>query len=293
MTTPGRTSVDRVVRSVFAALPLVARRRARRDVVLLIAWTALVAFVVLLALAAPWQVTETLDRGAQQAVADAGSASDILIQLPVGVARTTSPPVEAPGRVAVFAKGVEAELPRGIRQVYSSTTAAVIGTPLPLTNATRTSGLTSTRMQLGMLTSANSKGLIVESGRLPQAGTVVPTKSPIEIALSAADARATDLHVGSIVTVQAAGGQTTPNSEPIVPLKVVGIFTKGATGTANWLDAPSVWTPDEPSIVSAVQALGITALTNPAGVTMASAEYGELFTGYIRVHVNPEKFSGE
>jgi putative ABC transport system permease protein len=148
-------------------------------------------------------------------------------------------------------------------------------------------------MQLGMLTPANSKGLIVESGRLPQAGAVVPTKSPIEIALSAADARATDLHVGSIVTVQAAGGQTTPNGEPIVPLKVVGIFTKGATGTANWLDAPSVWTPDEPSIVSAVQALGITALTNPAGVTMASAEYGELFTGYIRVHVNPEKFSGE
>jgi putative ABC transport system permease protein len=282
-------SVARVTRSVLAALPLVARRRARRDVVLLVAWTALVAFVVLIAVAAPRQVTETLDRGARQAVADVGSASDILIQVPVGISRNTSPPVEASGRVAVFAKGVEPKLPKVIRQVYSSTTVAVLGTPLSLTNASGASGLTSTRMQLGMLTPANTKGLIVEAGRLPQVGTVVPTKSPIEIALSAEDARAADVHVGSIVNVQTAAGQTTP----IAALKVVGIFTKGRSGTANWLDTPSVWTPDEPSAVSAVQALGITALTNPAGVTMASAEYGELFTGFIRVHVNPEKFSGE
>jgi hypothetical protein len=190
MTTSGRTSVGRVARSVLAAWPLVVLRRARRDVVLLFAWTALVAFVVLLALAAPRQVTETIDRGARQVVADAGSSSDILIRMPVGVSGPGLPPVEPPGRVVGFAQGIESNLPAGIRQVYASTTAAVLGTPLWVTNASGTGGLKSTRVQLGMLTAANSKGLIVESGRLPQSDPVVSPDSPIEIALSTADARA-------------------------------------------------------------------------------------------------------
>jgi putative ABC transport system permease protein len=293
MTTPGRTSVSRVTRSVLAALPLVTRRRARRDAVLLAAWTALVGFVILLSVAAPRQLTETIDRGARQAVADAGSASDILIRVPVGVSGPGLPPVEGPGQIIGFAQGIEPNLPVGIRQVYASTTAAVLGTTLSVTNVTGTSGRTSAQVQLGMLTAANSKGLVVESGRLPRSGTVVSPSSPIEVALSAADARAAGLHVGSIVKVQTADGQTTLDGNPITALKVVGILERGASGPANWLDTPSVWTPDEPSTVAAVQALGITALTSPAGVTRASAEYGEQFSGYIRVHVNPARFSGD
>jgi putative ABC transport system permease protein len=293
MTTPRRTSVGRLARSVLAALPLVTRRRARRDVVLLFAWTALVAFVVLLALAAPRQVTETIDRGARQAVADAGPASDILIRMPVGVPGPGLPPVEAPGRVVGFAQGIEANLPAGIRQVYAGTTAAVLGTTLPVTKATGTSGLTSTQVQLGMLTAANSKGLVVKAGRLPRSYTVVSPGSPIEIALSTADARVAGLRVGSIVNVQTAGGSATPDGSPTTALKVVGIVGRGTSGPANWLDTPSVWTPDEPPTTNAVQALGITALTSPAGITRASAEYGEQFSGYIRVRVNPERFSGD
>jgi putative ABC transport system permease protein len=293
MTTPRRTSMGRIARSVLAAWPLVARRRARRDVVLLVAWTALLAFVVLLALAAPRQLAETIDRGVRQAVTEAGSASDILIRVPVGVPGPGLPAVEAPGRVVGFAQGIEHNLPAGIRQVYASTTTAVLGTPLSVTNVTGTSGLTSTQVQLGMLTPGNSRGLVVESGRLPQSGTVTSANSPIEIALSAADARAAGLHVGSIVNVPAAAGQTTPAGTPNTALKVVGILERGTSATTNWLDTASVWTPNEPPTADAVQALGITALTVPAGVTRAAIEYGEQFTGYIRVHVNPGRFSGE
>ncbi len=291
MTTPPQTSAGRVVRSVLAAWPLVVRRRARRDVVLLFAWTALVAFVVLLAVAAPRQLTETIDRGATQAVADAGTASDILIRVPVGVPGPGLPPVEAPGRVVDFAQGIEEDLPGGIRHVYRSTTVAVLGTALSVTNVTDTSGLTSTQVELGMLTPTNRKGLTVVSGRLPRSGAVVSPSSPIEIALSAVDARAAGLRVGSIVDVQSTGATAALDGNPTTALKVVGIVERGTSGVANWLDAPSVWTPDEPSTTGAVQALGITALTSPTGLTRASIEYGEQFSGYIRVHVNPERFS--
>ena len=293
MTSSGRTSVGRVARSVLAAWPLVVLRRARRDAVLLFAWTALVAFVVLLALAAPRQVTETIDRGARQVVADAGSSSDILIRVPVGVSGPGLPPVEPPGQVVGFAQGIEPNLPDGIRQVYASTTAAVLGAPMWITNPASAGGLTSTRMQLGMLTAANSKGLVVKSGRLPQSGGVVSPGSPIEIALSTADARAAGLHVGSIVNVQTAGGQPVLDGEPTTALKVVGIVERGTSRAANWLDVPSVWTPNVPPTVAAIQALGITALTSAAGVTRAATEYGEQFSGSIRVHVNPERFSGD
>jgi putative ABC transport system permease protein len=291
MTTPARTSIGQVARSVLAAWPLVVRRRARRDAVLLFAWSALVAFVVLLALAAPRQLTGTIDRGAQQAVADAGSASDILVRVPVGVPGPGLPPVEAPGQVVGFAQGLERDLPAGIRHVYASTTAAVLGTTLSVTNLTGTSGLTSTQVQLGMLTPANSKGLTVRSGRLPRSDTATSVNSPIEIALSAADASAAGLHVGSVVNVPSAAGQATSGGQPTTALKVVGILDRGTSGTANWLDMPSVWAPDEPPTADTVQALGITALTTPAGMTDASIEYGEQFTAYIRVHVNPERFS--
>jgi putative ABC transport system permease protein len=203
------------------------------------------------------------------------------------------PPVESPARVVGFAQGIERNLPAGIRQVYASTTTAVLGTPLSVTNTTGTSGLKSTQVQLGMLTPGNSKGLTVESGRLPRSGTVTSANAPIEIAVSAVDARAAGLHVGSILNVPTANGQTTPAGAPNSVLKVVGILGRGTSATANWLDTASVWTPNEPPTSDAVQALGITALTVPAGVTRASIEYGEQFSGYIRVHVNPERFSGE
>ena len=59
------------------------------------------------------------------------------------------------------------------------------------------------------------------------------------------------------------------------------------------LDTPSVWTPDEPTTDAAIQAVGFTALTGSDGIASALAEYGEQFTGYIRVHLDPERFSAE
>jgi putative ABC transport system permease protein len=292
MTTPRRTSIGRVARSVLAAWPLVARRRARRDAVLLVAWTTLVAFVVVLALAAPRQLTETIDRGARQAVADAGSAADILIRVPVGSSGLSSPLLEAPGRVVDFAQGIEPKLPAGIRRVYASTTAAVLGTAMPVTDVAGASAMTSTRVQLGMLTPANSQGLIVKSGRLPRSDTPA-AKAPIEIALSAADASAAGLRVGSIVNVPNADGQTMLDGKPIASFKVVGILERGTSARANWVDTPSVWTPDEPPTASLVKAVGITALTSQTGVASAFVKYGEQFTGYIRVHLNPKLFSGD
>ncbi|HEY2643297.1 MAG TPA: FtsX-like permease family protein [Galbitalea sp.] len=293
MTTPERAVFGRDARSVFSAASLVVRRRARRDILLLIAWTALVAFVVVLSVSAPRQLTDTIDRGARQAVADAGSSADILIRVPVGLPDKNSAPLVGAASFVDFVRGLQPKLPAGIRHVSASTTAAVLGTPLSVTNPTGASALASTRVQLGMLTTANSKGIIVKSGRLPRSNWTAPAVSPIEIALSVADARAAGLHVGSIVNVQTTDGRTTVDGKPLIGLKVVGILKRGASGTANWLDTPSVWTPDEPPTVAAVPALGITVLTSAAGVTRGFSTYGEKFTGYIRVHLNPARFSGD
>ena len=291
MTTSRGGSIAQAARSVFAALPLITRRRARRDVVLLLAWTALVGFVVLLAVAAPRQVVGTIDRGARQAVADAGSSSDILIQVPVGFAAQFSPPEEAPGHFLQYVKGIEPNLPSGIREVYGSTTEAALGTHLWIMNTPGASGPGTTQVRLGMLTPANSTALTVMSGRLPVSGSSGSARSPIEIALSDANARAAGLHVGSIVKVETTDGQTTSDGKPIAAMKVVGIVERGSSGTANWLDTPSVWAPEEPTTSSPV--VGITALTTPAGAASAASEYGEQFAGYIRVHLDPEKFSGD
>jgi putative ABC transport system permease protein len=291
MTTPRGRSVPQAARSVLAALPLVTRRRARRDVVLLLAWTALVAFVVLLAVAAPRQVAGTIDRGARQAVADAGPSSDILIQVPVGFPPEFSPPEEAPGHFLQFVKGIEPNLPSGIREVYGSTTEAALGTHVSITNVSGANGRGSTQLRLGMLTPANRTALTVLSGRLPVSGSSGSATSPIEIALSDANARAADLHVGSIVNVATNDGQTTSDGKPLTAMKVVGIVERGSSGTANWLDTPSVWAPEEPATTSA--GVGITALTTPTGVATAASEYGEQFAGYIRVHLDAQRFSGD
>jgi putative ABC transport system permease protein len=293
MTTPRGRSVGQAARSVLAALPLVTRRRARRDVMLLLAWMALVAFVVLLAVAAPRQVAGTIDRGARQAVADAGSSSDILIQVPVGFPGPFAPPEEAPGHFLQYVKGIEANLPPGIREVYGSTTEAALGTHLSVTNVRGASGLASTQLRLGMLTPANSKALTIVSGRLPVSRSSSLATAPIEVALSVANARAVGLNVGSIVRVETADGLTTSHGKPLTAMRVVGIVEMGSSGTANWLDTPSVWAPEEPTSTSAAQTVGITALTTPAGVATAASEYGEQFAGYIRVHMNPERFSGD
>ena len=293
MTTPRGRSIGQAARSVLAALPLVTRRRARRDVLLLLAWTALVAFVVLLAVAAPRQVAGTIDRGARQAVADAGPSSDILIQVPVGLPEEFSPPEEAPGHFLQYVKGIEPNLPPGIREVYGSTTEAALGTHLSVTNGPGVTGPASTQVRLAMLTPANSKALTIVSGRLPVSGPSGFATSPIEIALSAANALAAGLKVGSVVNVQTADGQTTSHGKPLAAMKVVGIVERGSSGTANWVDTPSVWAPEEPTATSAVKSVGITALTTTAGVASAAYEYGEQFAGYIRVHLDPERFSGD
>jgi len=92
-----RTTLTTRLRAVVADGPLVARRRARTDVGLLMLSGALVAVLVLAALLAPRLVAEVADRGARHAVTQGRPASDLDAQ--VLVATSPVPGVRLPGVV--------------------------------------------------------------------------------------------------------------------------------------------------------------------------------------------------
>ena len=65
---------------------LLLLRRVRRDVAILLVWIALVAFAVSLAVVQPRLLQATVDAGARQAVADAGSSGPRTVFVPALVA---------------------------------------------------------------------------------------------------------------------------------------------------------------------------------------------------------------
>ncbi len=287
--TPSWTSVAREVRSVTAASVKLTLRRARRDATLLAAWGLLVAFVAMLAVTVPQLVTDTMDRGARQAVATAGSRADPVFRIPVGSAPRGGQPL-APADVADLAASIARRLPTVIKRVSAGTTTTVIG---PATNIATVGGVETAAnipLQVGMLTAENRSGVKVVSGELPGAFT---PGGAIPVAISAPNARALRVTIGSIVGVAVNPGFGNAHQGDPILLRVVGIIAQAPGSATDWLDSTGLWAPSYPASLKNPSQSAVTVLTAMPGVTAAGSRYTGSFTAEIRVRLAPSRFSAD
>jgi putative ABC transport system permease protein len=276
-----RSFGDRV-RPLVALAWLVTVQRARRDFAMLAATTALVALAVLVAIAGPHLVLRTLDSGAAETVAAAGSRADLLAIAAVGY----SPGYVTTGAQAISLAGdLPARLPAGLRAVNDEVDLTVATSPL----AVRTTDSTPTdneQTSIAMLTEQNAAELTVTAGTMPKTNSdgVVP------VVVSGAIAKARGLTVGSELDVALGQRSEVTGKELLVTLRVVGLVTTETP--EDWVDAPNVWTPFErPNSLWAPPLYRFTVLTDAAGIDAISQRTGQPVTALIRMHISPDRLT--
>jgi putative ABC transport system permease protein len=268
--------------------PLLLLRRARRDVAILLVWMALVAFAVILAIGQPRLLQSTIDAGARQAVATAGTSTDVVVTATVSPHEDTDVPPLKPGEIESLDAGIPHRLPAGLRTVYASSTLSVLGpaTQLSTINGSAPHGKSPIAVQVAMLTPQNSSALRLAQGSLP--GTTAKAGT-IDVVLSAAASRASGLVVGSVARVSTDPGSASGSGGHHITLRVVGIVSEASKATRQWADTPNLWAPavsgDSGSPVQ------ITVLTNEVGVNSAASGYANPFTATIRIRLDAHRFS--
>lgn len=262
-------------------------RRARRDLAILLVWLALVAFAVLLAVAQPRLLQQTVDAGARQAVASAGSNTNVLVSMTVSPHADDFPPSLNPTKISDLRAAIPGRLPPALRAVYGSSTLAVVG---PQTRLAAVNGVAPTvaqpvSVQVALITPKDRAGLSVAQGTLP---ATAPGK-PIDVVLSAANAKASGLSVGSVATVSTIPVSSAITGGDHLKLRVVGIVSEKAGTEKNWTDVGTVGTPEIPKTASSP--IQITLLTDQSGLERASKAYSNSFKATVRVRLDSAKFT--
>ena len=280
-----------VLRGITGAGGMIGRRRAKRDLAILLVWTALVGFATLLAVAGPRLLLDTVDQGARAAVAAAGSRADIVVQTPVGgLAQDSSVTVTGAGGILDVAGKLPARLPETVARVYAGMAVTVLGRPTRMTVLDGTSlPITSNvQIQLGMLTPANARTLAVVDGKLPPAHS-----DTVDVVLGAVAAKAAGLRVGSRMEVAGLPNPEATGPLPKIRMRVVAIVkpVQAAGAAAAWQDTPNLWTPLTAPATDASAPTGITVLARPAAMASVLSAYNEDFDGQIRLRLNPAAFT--
>ena len=274
------------LRTTFGGSAVVVRRRARRDLILLTAWIALLAFVVFLSIEGPHLLIDTVDNGARQAVASAGERADIVLHTAVGFGGPSDQrPVLAPDRVVPAVTSVRQALPADIARVYRDTVVSVVGPQTHIATVDGTAEASDVSVSVAMMTPANRARLEVSSGRLP-ASTESADSTLTEIAISSAAARATGLKVGDTVAVAPSDGTISLDPAKNIQLRVVGIVGERQADAAQWEDVPALWTP-----VRTKGTTTIAVLASPAGIAAIAPVYSAHFTGMLRLRLDSTKFT--
>ncbi|HMH58272.1 MAG TPA: hypothetical protein VK537_03735, partial [Galbitalea sp.] len=266
-------------------------RRARRDVAILLVWIALVAFAVARAIGQPRLLRETVDAGARQAVATAGADSDVVVSADISPHNDTAVAPVAPKDIESLAAGIPHRLPSGLRAVYESSTLTVLG---PATQLSTIDGATPVNpqpvvLQMAMLTPQNSSALRLVRGSLP---TSTAGQSTIDVVLSAADARASGLAVGSVARVPTIPISSSGTGSDQIAIRVVGIVSNAADRASSpWGDTPNLWAPTVPSEASAP--IQITVLVSQQSVASVSAKYVDPLKLSVRITLDAAKFTAD
>jgi putative ABC transport system permease protein len=254
---------------------LVVRRRARRDLLLLVGWTALIGVTALLAVAAPRLLVDTVDSGARSAVAAAGDSADVVVSSVVGKA-TPLVPVATPQRFLDIFNTIASRLPPGLKATYSSSVLTVLGQSVSISKigGTRVDGAS---LQLAMLTPAQIPRMVLVSGRLPSASATDA------VVVSAAAAKADGLHVGSVLTLgqpSSSGGSSSSKNT----LTVAAIVTPRNAFEPLWRELTGVWSPSGEAI---------TVLAPPSVLKDSAGFFPGPFQGDIRIRLDPQRFTAD
>ena len=273
------------LKTTVRASVLVARRRARHDLVQLITTASLVALTTLLAVLVPGVVLGTLDAGAQDSIERAGARADIVAEFSVAEAGTSGQSA-APDAAAGLADGMAALLPRDLAAVNESTTLTVRSseTEIRAVDATPWAGEGQLMVQLAMLTPQNTSAVDVVEGRLPAADG----ESPIEVVLSTEAAAAADLRVGSLL-------QLGTTDDAATALEIVGLVDGPRTGDEElWEDLPELWSPRQrEASVNGLAQTRFTVLVSPAGIGAAAVFLNNPVIGTVRLRADPALYDSD
>jgi putative ABC transport system permease protein len=274
-------------------------RRARRDLDLLSAWVALIAVAILLAFVIPRMVLGTVDQGAREAVAEAGSAADITVLTEVGDP-DASLTLTAPGGLGDLAQGMVGRLPEEIARVVLTSTTSVIS-PEPLSTrvspgAGTDAGTRRIDARLGMLGTDQQRLLTVVEGRLP---VDAAEGGDLEVAVSQEVAETASLSVDSVLELPAAIAGQPP--VPFSRIRVVGIVASNGAMPAPdaaacipaWCDLPGFWQPSVADGSSSARAIDATLLAAPDDLEKAAALFIEPLEGSVRIRLQPGLFTQE
>ncbi|WP_182111792.1 MULTISPECIES: FtsX-like permease family protein [unclassified Actinotalea] len=293
-----RSTLARRARSVTGSGLLLARRRAREDVWLLLALVGFVALSAVLAVSGPRTVTSTIDGGVQDAVRGAGPSATLAFETVVGrPSATTTPTVTSAQGFAEFAEALPALLPPALGTVAGDTTATLVGPPTPLLarddvldRATDADGQVELRVAALPRDAAGTVGLDLVAGALPGDGGG-DELAPVEVVVSTAVAERLGLGVGTRVAVAAPKGAVVVDGRPASELVVVGLVAPADATAPAWEAVPEVWEPTHREARSDRAAFSrATVLAAPAGVSRV-LDAGALFTGTARFEVVPEAFT--
>ncbi|KQX08185.1 MULTISPECIES: hypothetical protein [unclassified Leifsonia] len=290
-------------RSLIAFGFTLPRRRAGRDLGVLVSWTLLLSLTLLIAIGAPRLAGAVTDASARDAVATAGASADLVVRALVGApSRSVPVPVIPPDQIAEVAGSLAGNLPPALAAVHRDTTFSVLTPPIataPVDGSPAPSKRVSLRA--GLLTDAASETLALSDGRLPadeppadapsaESATADTDAVVIEAIVSEPSARAAGLGVGSRLGLLFAG-------EVSAQLVIVGITDAqqpgadaGADAAAGARQIPASYAAAAPS--GQGTSVGSTVLVTPTGLAASVRAGGEPATATVRVRPDAGAFTG-
>jgi putative ABC transport system permease protein len=252
---------------------LVVRRRARRDILLLVGWTSLVAFAALLAIVTPWLLVDTVDTGARAAVANAGESSEVIVSSAIGKP-SAALAVATPQTFLDIGDTIQSRLPPALRATYSSSILSAVG-PSASVKKLDAKPAHGVGLHMGILTPAQLGRIVLVSGKFP------PSSSTRGIVVSTAAAKNAGLKVGTVIHLappSSFGGAGTSS----YALTVEAIVKPKNASEPLWRDLTGIWSPSG----------GLITVLAPPKVVLASADsFNGPLQGSIRILLDPKKFT--
>jgi putative ABC transport system permease protein len=264
------------------ASTLVARRRARRDAAALAGVVILTAVTCAIAVIVPAQIQSTLDRGAREAVAEAGREADLLLRAPV--ADPFGGETATAERFLEFASEVPDRAPETLLSVSSSIGVGILSPEV--------SGAVSGEnfsASVGVLDPQVAERVRIVEGVLPGAGEPpVSGGEPdaavsLDVVVSTATAAALDLGVGDVLPIRG------PASDDI-DLRIIGIVEALDASDGVWFDLPGVWDPTTTIGRGDASTVAFTVLTDAAALDRAATRFREPSIARIRITFDPTLF---
>jgi putative ABC transport system permease protein len=256
-----------------AASARLITRRVRTDIVALSGIALLIALAAGLAVVVPAHIDSTLDRAAREAVAAAGSETDLLLRTsvadPVASSSTTAESVLS------YAEEVSERLPDLLGTAVSRVTAGIVGPELQGTAA-----VGDVRVRIGVLAPGAEDELAIVAGELPPQENV-GASGALDVVVSSAAAEVAQIAVGDTLSV---GDQWNFHS---VNLRIVGVIEPTDPSAQEWTDLPGVWDPRLTTSRTGGSGATLTVLSQAASFDRAATEFSESSEATIRASVDP------